>query len=122
MLTIEGKQINITRGDTGTIKIKTKTSDGYYTFSPNDVIEFKVYSKRAYQEQPVIYKSITIQEETQEVEIDLTSDDTRIGDIINKEKEYWYEVQLNGNITLIGYDDLGASIFMLLPEGSEVDE
>lgn len=120
MLTIEGKQINITRGDTGTIKIKTKTSSGYYTFSPNDVIEFKVYSKKAYQEQPVLYKKVILQEDTNEVEIDLTSSDTRIGDIENKPKEYWYEVQLNGNITLIGYDEEGASIFNLLPEGSEV--
>ena len=121
MLTIEGKTINITRGDNGTIKVKTKTSTGYYTFSQGDEIEFKVYNKRGYELEPVIYKKIVLEEDTQEVEIDLSSDDTRIGEIINKEKEYWYEIQLNGNITLIGYSESeGPAIFMLLPEGSEV--
>ena len=120
MLTIEGKQINITRGDTGTIKLKVKTTSGYYSFNQNDVIEFKVYNKKEYQQEPVLYKKVVVEETTNEVEINLTSDDTRIGEIINKEKEYWYEIQLNGNITLIGYDESGASIFLLLPEGSEV--
>lgn len=121
MLTINGKQINITRGDNGTIKLKTKCNSEYYTFTAGDIIEFKVYEKKKYQSEPVIYKKIEIEEETEELEIDLTSDDTRIGEIINKEKEYWYEVQLNRNITLIGYSDTeGPAIFMLLPEGSEV--
>lgn len=121
MLRIENKQISMTRGDTATLKFKVKTAEGYYTFGNNDVVEFKVYPKKEYESEPLIYKSIVIEEDTDTAIIDLSSDDTRIGDIINKEKEYWYEVQLNHNITLIGYSDSeGPAIFMLLPEGREI--
>lgn len=122
MLTIKGKQINITRGDVATIKLKLKLESGYYTFKSGDYLEFKVYNKKGYEEEPVLYKKVEINEETEIAEIDLTSEDTRIGEIINKKKEYWYEVQLNGNITVIGYsEEKGPSIFMLLPEGSEIE-
>ena len=54
------------------------------------------------------------------VEIELTSDETRIGDYINKPVTYWYEIELNPNnnsTTIIGYDDDGPKQFKLYPEG-----
>ena len=39
---------------------------------------------------------------------------------MNKPVEYWYEIELNNEHTVIGYDDNGAKIFMLFPEGSKV--
>ena len=121
MLKIEGKQINITRGDTATLKLRVKTGGDFYTFNRNDEIEFKVYEKKKLENEPVLYKDIMVEEETDKVSIELTSQDTTIGEIINKEKEYWYEIQLNKKTTLIGYSDTeGPAIFMLLPEGREI--
>ena len=54
--------------------------------------------------------------------ISLNKEDTTIGDIINTPIDYWYEVQLNPETnpqTIIGYDENGAKIFRLYPEGVE---
>ena len=55
----------------------------------------------------------------------LTEQDTRIGDVISKPVDYWYEVTLNPYTnpqTFIGYDEDGAKVFKLFPEGNDVDE
>ena len=59
-------------------------------------------------------------EATTSVDLSLDSTETTIGDIINKPVEYWYEIQLNPDTepqTIIGYDENGAKIFKLYPEG-----
>jgi hypothetical protein len=55
----------------------------------------------------------------------LTKKDTTIGEIINKSREYWYEIELNPDTasqTIIGHDEDGAKKFVLYPEGSEQNE
>jgi ribose 5-phosphate isomerase RpiB len=57
------------------------------------------------------------------VEIYLDRDDTKIGEVISKPKDYWYSVTLNDDTvpqTIIGYDDDGAKVFKLFPEGADV--
>ena len=52
-------------------------------------------------------------------EIKLTSVETRIGDAFKDGSvTYWYEIELNGDTTLIGYDDEGAKKFVLYPEAT----
>jgi hypothetical protein len=70
----------------------------------------------------VLRKDVEAGEETELVEIELTSEDTRIGEVISKPVDYWYEVELNPDgeaQTIIGYDKDGAKVFKLYPE-SEV--
>lgn len=65
-------------------------------------------------------KNVTVQEESENIDIDLTSNDTRLDDIINKTKDYWYEVELNPEgqtQTILGHDKEGPKIFRLYPEG-----
>lgn len=117
----ETKQINITRGDVASIKIDATIDDEQYTFQPNDVVRFKVFKAR---ECNCIefQKDVIVTEPTQEVNISLTSENTKIGDVINKPSKYWYEIELNPETnpqTIIGYDLDGAKIFMLYPEGNE---
>ena len=60
----------------------------------------------------------------QRVEIYLTEEDTKIGEVISKPKDYWYEVELNPDEepqTIIGYDEDGAKIFKLFPEGDDIE-
>ena len=55
----------------------------------------------------VLTKDVEVLTETKVVEINLTSEDTKIGDIIYTHTDYWYEIQLNPDIncqTIIGYD------------------
>lgn len=122
MFKIEKNKILVNRGDFGIIDFRIpidKETD--YTFEIGDVISFGVYPTSQYEKNPLIYKEITIEEDgVTSVQIVLESEDTRIGPIINKPVQYWYEIQLNKEQTVLGYDKNGPKIFMLYPEGSEI--
>lgn len=114
------KQINITRGDIGTITIGAKNEDDTdYEFQVGDVIRLGVFVAKNYNN-IVLEKDVVVNENTTNVDLDLESEDTTIGDIINKPVAYWYEIQLNPDSnpqTIIGHDEDGAKVFMLYPEG-----
>lgn len=118
----EDLSIHITRGDIGLLEITAKNEDGSdYTFKVDDVIRLGIFEKKKFNSIKK-QKDITVQEETTTVKISLNKEDTTIGDIINTPIDYWYEVQLNPETnpqTIIGYDENGAKIFRLYPEGVE---
>ena len=120
MFTIEAdKTINITRGDSASFVVPIE-----YAFQSGDVLRFKVFRKKAC-EDVVLQKDFVIEEETESVSIVLTEQDTRIGKVISKPVDYWYEIELNPENnpqTLIGYDDDGAKIFRLYPEGRDIED
>lgn len=109
------KEIGITRGDIGTIELSIND----YTFKAGDIVRFKVFKSKDCK-CVELQKDIEIKEGAALIEIPLKSEDTRIGDIINKPTKYWYEIELNPETncqTLIGYDDEGEKLFTLYPEG-----
>lgn len=120
----QDKTIHITRGDIAGINISAKKPDGTnYTFVAGDVVRLKVFDKKGC-DCIKIQKDVEVREESLSVDIGLESRDTKIDTIINKPKEYWYEVELNPDTapqTIIGYDD-GAKLFKLYPEGSDRHE
>lgn len=115
------KTISINRGDdnVGFIFSIPLDNEEKYEFQPNDLITFGVYGKNKMEEPALILKEITIQETTEEVEILLSTQETSVGDLINKPVDCWYEIQLNHN-TIIGYDEKGAKKFIIYPEGSDI--
>lgn len=115
MIKIEGTTIKCTRGDRVAFDFKIKD----YEFKIEDTISFRVYEKKGYDLPAVIEKIITIEEPAESVNITLSSEDTSIGEIENKPVDYWYEIELNDDQTIIGYDEEGPKIFTLLPEGVE---
>lgn len=121
----EDKSIYLTRGDVAFFSISAKTeADEAYKFQPGDVVRFKVVEKKAC-DNVVLSKDFGIEAETEEAEIYLSEEDTKIGEIISKPIDYWYEVELNPFTepqTIIGYDEEGAKIFRLYPEGAGVIE
>lgn len=121
----EEKTIHLTRGDTATIVITAQNDDGSnYEFQKGDTLRLKVMSKKKVEE-IVLTKDIIIDSNKESVEIELTSDETRIGDYINKPITYWYEVELNpdnNSTTIIGYDENGPKQFKLYPEGKNGDK
>lgn len=103
-----------------TTDIKTLTLQ-LHTFNKGDVVRFKVFKKKDCG-CVEIQKDITVSEQTTHIDIELTSDDTKIGELINKPVDYWYEVELNPDTkpqTVIGYDEAGEKIFKLYPEGND---
>ena len=123
MQKIDGTTIKLNRGDVLNLTLTLKTSDNSdYTFQANDKIVFSVYNKGKMTNDAVLLKEITVSEPSESVTINLSSQETKIGDLINKPVEYWYEVELNNQYTVIGYDDTGAKILLLYPEGSKLTE
>ena len=118
----EDKSIYLTRGDVANIEVSAKTSDGEeYTFRVGDVVRFKAFKRKDCSE-VVLTKDVVVEAETTAVTIGLNREDTKIGDIINKPTNYWYEVELNPDTvpqTIVGYDDDGEKILRLFPEGSD---
>lgn len=113
--------IHITRGDIATLGISANGDNGIYEFQIGDIIRLGVFKKDNYST-IVLQKEITVNEKTTEVNLLLTSEDTKIGEIINAPVDYWYEIQLNPDTqaqTIVGYDKKGAKIFRLYPEGVE---
>lgn len=115
--TKEIERIFVHRGDRGSMTYSIEQDDETdYEFKTGDVLEFTVFERKGYDKIPVINKTITIEQPTTEVEILLTEEDTTIGDAQNKPVTYWYEISLNGNQTINGYDyEEGALEFILLP-------
>ena len=94
-----------------------------YTFRAGDVVRLKVFGKKDC-ENVVLDKSVTVFEDTTQVEMALYGEDTKFGDVISKPVDYWYEVELNPNThpqTVVGYDEDGAKVLRLFPEGKDVD-
>lgn len=125
MFTINGdKSIYLTRGDIAVIEVRASNSDNTdYTFKIGDVVRFKIFEKKQH-DKIIIQKDVIVDSETTSVDIDLTSKDTKIGELINKPIDYWYEVELNPDSapqTIIGYDNDGPKIFRLFPEGEDAD-
>ena len=122
----DDKSIYVTRGDAALIGIVADTLGGNrHTFKIGEVLWFKVMRKKKC-EDVVLKKRFVVTAESKEVQIFLDEEETKIGNSISKPVDYWYEVELvtlSGDIqTIIGYDEDGAKIFRLYPEGVPKDD
>ena len=116
--------IYATRGDIVCLNVSaTDDRTGKpYEFQPGDVLQMKIYTKKN-AEEVVLQKDFPVVAKTDVVGVVLTEADTKIGDVISKPVDYWYEVTLNPYTnpqTFIGYDEDGAKIFKLFPEGKDI--
>ena len=117
--------IYATRGDTVFFTVTADENGTPYYFEAGDVLRMKVFGKKD-AESVVLEKLFPVTARTDRFTILLTEDDTKIDEVISKQKDYWYEFELNpftNPQTIIGYDEDGAKVFRLFPEGkdSEVD-
>lgn len=116
------KTIHITRGDIGAISLGATNADGSsFTFNEGDVVRFKVFKSKDCG-CVELEKDVPVENAGTEVLISLQSEETKIGEVISKPADYWYEVEVNPETapqTIIGYDEEGAKIFRLYPEGSD---
>ena len=121
----EDMSIYVTRGDAVFFTVSAEENGENYVFQIGDVLRVKVTDKKDC-DKVALQKDFVVTEVTENVDIILTGQDTKLGDVISKPKDYWYEVELNpftNPQTIIGYDDDGAKIFKLFPEGRDlVDE
>lgn len=116
--------IHITRGDIAVISVSATANDAAFEFSQGDIVRLKVFEKKNCAN-VVLQKDVEVTETTTTVGIILEKADTAIGEVISKPATYWYEVELNPETnpqTIVGYDENGAKIFKLYPEGGVANE
>ncbi|MBO5017137.1 MAG: SGNH/GDSL hydrolase family protein [Ruminococcus sp.] len=116
--------IYATRGDIVFFSVSAEENGEQHTFQAGDLVRFKAFSKKDC-ENVILQKDFPVTEATDMVDIFLTEEDTKIGEVISKPVDYWYEIELNPfdrPQTIIGYDDDGAKIFKLFPEGRDLEE
>ena len=121
----DDKSIYVTRGDVVFFAVKARDidTDQIVEFEPGDIVRMKVYGKKNAQN-VVLSKDFAVTETTDFVTIMLEGHETKIGDVISKPVDYWYEVELNPDTypqTIVGYDDDGARLFKLFPEGADAE-
>ncbi len=121
--------IHLTRGDKienlsfyYPIYDKATETISNYVFKVGDKVSFIVKAKKGYTKEEIFRKDFTIEEETEYPVITLTGEDTKWGEMKNKKTTYWYDIVLNDDTTIVGYDDEGAKKIYLYPEGDEIDE
>lgn len=117
------KQIQMNRGDATTLKVTAKDSNGdAYEFKQGEEVNLRITERRNV-ENVAFQKTIIVDEDTYTVDIPITSEESKIGELINKPVVYWYEISVqtsNNDVqTIIGYDDDGAKEFVLNPEAGE---
>jgi hypothetical protein len=116
--------IYATRGDIVFFSVTAEEDGQPYEFQPGDVLRIKVYGKKN-AENVVLQKDFGVKDKSSSVDIFLTEADTKIGGVISKPTDYWYEVELNpfdNPQTIVGYDEDGAKLLRLFPEGADVPE
>lgn len=122
----EDRSIYATRGDIVffDVSAEDELTGINHKFLAGDVLRIKVYGKKD-AEAVVLQKDFPVTEVTEKVTIFLTEEDTKMGEVISKPKDYWYEVELNpfdNPQTIIGYDEDGPKVFKLFPEGDDLPE
>ena len=118
----EDNSIYLTRGDDVAFEVGAISKGEPITFNVGDKIHFTVTKKKNCGN-VVIDKTVPVNAETEVVIMRLTNEETKIGEVISKPVDYWYDIELidrHGNTyTIVGYDKEGAKIFRLFPEGEE---
>lgn len=112
----DGITLLVTRGDRGSVTIKLKAGN---TFKTGQEVALVVVKKKGYTDEPVLEKSVIIEQDTDTVQIPLESEDTKIGELINKKVDYWYNIVVDKDQTIFGSDNDGEKIFRLFPEAKE---
>ena len=91
----------------------------FYEFQPGDKIKFNIYEAKGYDSEPLVSKTIEVVSACDEVEISLYETDTTFGEISNKPITYWYDITLNNDLTVVGYNEDGAKLFIQYPAKGE---
>lgn len=100
-----------------------------YLFQLDDKISFVVMKKKGYRKEEIFRIEKTLREmgevePTYYPEIQLTAEDTKKFELLDKSATYWYDLILNDATTMLGFvidddDKTGASKIVVFPEAEE---
>lgn len=113
----EDKSLKHNRGAKGSIKLINKNG----TFKIGDIFKFSIVEKGEY-EKVLFQKKFEVTEACSEYFLTFTSEEMRFCEPINKEEEFYYEIEQNEDTTLIGYDETKHKKFILYPEAGNKED
>lgn len=121
----DDNSIYVTRGDIVLFNVsaENKVTKTPILFQAGDLVRIKVFGKKNC-ENVVLQKDFPVIAASERVEIYLDKNETKIGEVINKPTDYWYEIELNplsDPQTIIGYIEDGPVLFRLFPEGRDLE-
>ena len=121
----DDNSIYVTRGDGLYFDFYADDNGKNYKFKPGDVLQISVAVKKD-MSSVVLQKRFPVEDYTENVRIYLTKRDTRIGGVISKPTDYWYQIRLNPDDetpqSIVSYDEDGPKLFRLFPEAEEINE
>lgn len=119
MYRIINKNIYVNRGDALTLHLVNRTGD----FKAGDWLTLSICEENNL-ENTLLTKRIDLSEASDVADISITSQETKslCEPFKSRYKMFWYEIELNDNTTLIGYDMDGPKLFVLYPEASKIPE
>lgn len=116
--------LEVTRGDYLPLTITATNKDKTpYVFQVDDIVRFSVVEAGNH-DSVVIRKDVKVRQECTSVFMEIMSEETRIGPVINEPVTYWFEVEINPDTpkayTIVGFKKKGgAKKFILTPESGE---
>lgn len=113
----EEETIHINRGDKLLLEYSIDNDGTNYVFQEGDYITFGIYGSGKMNVLPFVFEKFIPTAGTDVVNIEIPGEKMKFGEYINKPKTYWYEIQLNNEVTTTGYDSKGARELKLYPEG-----
>ena len=118
---ITNTTLEVNRGNPLAFNFQIMNGDEPYIFDGTETITFAVYNANAMDKEAILKKDVTPQGDSDNLDITLTSTETKIGPLTNSPSIYWYEITMN-NETVLGYDRNGAKLLVIYPEGSVGNE
>ena len=106
----KNNEITHNRGDKGSIRLINKNGK----FKVGDKFKFSIVEQKY--DNVVFQKEFEVTEECSEFFLTFTTEEMRFSEPISKEKEYYYEIKMNDDTTLVGYDEQEHKSFILYPE------
>ena len=118
MLSIDNKEISLSKGDRGVIQFDITQDGEPVTLETSDKVTMSIYSEENLDKEPlqVLNAEINVDDNIAEIPIIETSTDFVPED--NMPFNYWYQIEWNDNV-MIGYDKEGPKIFRVYPQGKE---
>lgn len=109
-----------------TVVAKDIINGNNYRFQVGDIIRFKILEKKN-MENVLLEKDFEVVDEVEQFLIELYASEMKIGELIDKPVEYWYEIELNPDTdkaqTIMGYEkETGPAVLTLLPEGGDIKD
>ena len=120
MIKLEDKTLYITRGDSTNEHNKLVFNWNDYEYQESDIITLIIFEKKGYPKNEVLKKeynaSDLIYDSTNHsIELELTTDDTLKFPLKNKKQTFWFDIYLNDNTTMLGFDEDGAKKCIVYP-------